>query len=124
MDYDVYYKKERNGKITINVNEDKIRTPLTNENVAGALCDDIYDYLSKFNVDEYFFEIQLSDESDPLGIIVDIWQDIDIENEQDIPDDEPIDSETFMFDDYSIYDDNYDDDELDYNESEFEDFDE
>lgn len=116
MSYEVYYKKEKNGKITITVNNEKIKTPLVSESVAELLCEDISNYLDNFNEDDYFFEIQLSDEQEPLGIIVDIWQDGEVESIHDISEEEPYDTITFLFDDYSIdvfYDDGED---LDYDD--------
>lgn len=116
MSYEVYYKKEKNGKITITVNNEKIKTPLVSESVAELLCEDISNYLDNFNEDDYFFEIQLSDEQEPLGIIVDIWQDGEVESIHDISEEEPYDTITFLFDDYSI-DVFYDDGEnLDYDD--------
>lgn len=116
MSYEVYYKKEKNGKITITVNNEKIKTPLVSESVAELLCEDISNYLDNFNEDDYFFEIQLSDEQEPLGIIVDIWQDGEVESIHDISEEEPFDTNTFLFDDYSI-DVFYDDvEDLDYDD--------
>lgn len=125
MSYDVYYKKERNGKFSIIVNNDKVKTPLISESVADALCEDIHNYLDNFNEEEYFFELQLSDEPEPLGIIIDVWQDGEVENEQDLSDEEPVDTTTFLFDDYSgnYYDDD-EDDFNDFDESELESYDE
>lgn len=124
MIYDVYYKKERNGKFTIIVNDEKIKTPLVSESVADALCEDINNFLDNFNDEDYFFEIQLSDESEPLGIIVDVWQDGEVENENDISEEEPYDSTTFLFDDYSsdYYDE--DDDDFNYDDSDYNEYDE
>lgn len=123
MSYDVYYKKERNGKFTIIVDDEKIKTPLVSESVADSLCEDITDFLDNYNEDDYVFQIYLSDEHDPLGIIIDIWKDEDIDDDLD-SDEEPYDTATFLFDDYSS--DDYLDDEEDFNygDSDFDDFDE
>ena len=124
MNYDVYYKKERNGKFTIIVNDEKIKTPLVSESVADALCEDINTFLDNFNVEEYFFDIQLSDEQESLGIVVDVWQDGDVENEQDFSE-EPYDSSTFLFDDYSMssYYDDDDCDDFSFDDSDYNDYD-
>lgn len=126
MNYDVYYKKERNGKFTIIVNDEKIKTPLISERVTDSLCEDINSFLDDFNEDDYFFQIQLSDESEPLGIIVDIWQDDEIENENEISEEEPYDSATFLFDDYSsdYYDDEDEDEYFNQDDSDYDKYDE
>lgn len=116
MNYNIFYKKEKNNLFSITVNGDVLYTPLVCESSVESLSDDIYDFVDRFDDDEYFIDFQLSDEINPIGIVLDVWTKNDVQ-------DDPYDSAIFIFDDYYCDDDSFIDDDDDGDDYDYDDYD-
>lgn len=91
MTTDVYYQKNQNGTFSIIVDGEVFNTPITSEDAISILTDEI-DGIIWMTDDDGTFVLKLSDEKNPIGIILDIYDNGINE--------EPTETYSFLFDDY------------------------
>lgn len=94
MNAEVYYQENADKTYSLIVDGEVFRTPLTSENEIGPLTEAIDDLI--YMVDDYepcaTVIVKLSDEADPIGLIVDIYE--------NGTEEEPTQSEFYLFDDF------------------------
>lgn len=91
MTTDVYYQENADKTYSLIVDGEVFKTPITNED-SIAMLTDVVDNIAWMANDDATLIVQLSGEADPLGIIVDVYD--------NGTEEEPTESHTFLFDDY------------------------
>jgi hypothetical protein len=96
MDYEVWNQREKDGTYSLVVDGESFKTPLNKHLDIDALTEtvDSYIFCNTLGMEntESTFIVKLSGEENPLGLIIDIYE--------NGTEEEPTETTTFLFDDF------------------------